>query len=99
MEIIIQSLEIHIGDNLKKRIIRKLKSVCKAYSRISSCNVLLQNKKNNEQQHHFIEVKLGVPGETLFTKQKGETFEVALSKAAIAIKHQLEKHKEKFEKV
>ncbi len=99
MEVIIQSPEMHIADNLKNKIVRKLQTVCKAYDRIGSCDVLLRREKSNEQLHHFIEVKLGVPGETLFTKQKGETFEVALKKTALAIKHQLQKHKEKFEKV
>ncbi len=89
---------MHIPDNLKNKIIRKMQSICKLYDRISSCDILLRKEKSNEQQHHFIEVRLGVPGETLFTKQKTETFEAALSKAAFAVKHQLQKHKEKFEK-
>ena len=97
MEITIQTPDIHVTQKIKNKISRKLENVCKLYDRITACEVTLLEEKNEEQMNCCIEIRILVPGQALFTRQRGPTFESALSKTALAMKHQLQKYKERYQ--
>ena len=99
MEITVKSPYVNISNHLQQQIIRKFKHVGKQYQRAITCDITVLKENNDAQRTHCIEAKLLVPGDVLFCKESAETFEGALNKASMAMKHQLEKHKEKFEKV
>jgi len=98
MNIIIQSPDIHISEQLKHKIERKLLRTCGVYDRTVKCEVILRQEKDGTPPCREVEVKVVVPGGVLFTKQTSASFEGAINKMGLAIKHQLEKHRERFEK-
>ena len=92
-----ESPHISISPELKESIQTKLSHVIRMYERPVNCEVVLRKEKDEEQKYFHIEVKLQVPGGSLFATEKAESFEIALDKLTGSIRRQLQKHKEKLE--
>ena len=56
-------------------------------------NMKLDNNETNENK--VVEMKLNVPGSTLFARQQSKSFEAATDQAVEALRRQLKKYKEK----
>jgi putative sigma-54 modulation protein len=76
---------------------KKMQKVETFYDRITSGEVYLKLDKgdNNRFQKKFIEVKLNVPGSTLFVKEEGTTFEEATDIAMDVLARKVIRFKEK----
>jgi putative sigma-54 modulation protein len=51
--------------------------------------------KNEKNENKIIEIKMNVPGKTLFAKQQSDSFEAAADEAVEALRRQIKKFKEK----
>ena len=66
------------------------------YDRVVDGEVFLrldQDPKKNK----IVEVKLNIPGSTLFAKEQAASFEAAADDAMEALRRQIKKHKEKLQ--
>ena len=66
------------------------------YDRITEGEVFLRLNNNDGIDNKTVEVKLFVPGATLFVKEEASTFETATDQAVDALKTQIKRHKEKM---
>ena len=64
------------------------------YDRIMDANVYLQLENGGQVKDKIVEVRLNVPGDSIFIKETSKTFETAVDGAADRLKRQLIKHKE-----
>ncbi len=66
------------------------------FDKIIDGEVFLRLENDESKENKIIEMKLNVPGSTLFVKEKGKTFEIATDGAIDALRSQLKKYKEKM---
>lgn len=65
---------------------------------VQSAEVFLRLDKDKEKENKITEIKLHLPGKELFAKKQCKTFEEAADEAVEALRKQILKEKEKFEK-
>ena len=65
------------------------------YDKIIDGEVFLRVVKDDSKENKVVEMKLNVPGQTLFVKQKSKSFEAATDSAVEGLRRQLKKHKGK----
>jgi putative sigma-54 modulation protein len=65
------------------------------YDRIIDGEVFLRLEKNESNENKIVEIKLNIPGQTLFAKEQKASFEAAADAATEALRRQIKKHKEK----
>ena len=99
MEVLIESFDAEVSNNLKREIKRKIQNTARIFKRALCCDITLFKENNSEQNGYCIEAKIVVPGNVLFAKERAESFESALDKLIVDMKHQLLKYKEKLEEV
>ncbi len=91
-----QSVHFDADHKLLEFIQKKADKLETFYDRIIDGDVFLRLDKGDEKGHKkIVEVKLNLPGHTLFSKQESTTFEAATDEAMEALKKQLQKYKEK----
>ena len=92
----IQCVHFTADQKLLELIDKKLEKLPTFHPKITSAEVYL---KLDEESSHIkdksVEVKVHIPGHTLFSKEESKTFEEALSGTFDSIKRQLQKTKEK----
>jgi putative sigma-54 modulation protein len=99
MDITIEAPHVELSRRLKKEIDTKISQLGRMHEHIISCEVVLKNEKDVEQQNFHIEAKLLTPKTFLFAEEKAENFKTALDKLIENLKRQLHRHKEKLEDV
>jgi len=99
MEITIQSFHLQPGKKLLDAVENKFRRIEKIYDRINVCEVTLKKEKTSNAKNCIIEAKMDVPGKIIFTKEKAETFELALNKVVYELKQQLTHYKEQLNEV
>ncbi|WP_242926624.1 ribosome hibernation-promoting factor, HPF/YfiA family [Pontibacter vulgaris] len=83
--------DAQLSDFIKQRV-DKLETF---YDRIVEGEVFLKNNNNDGNDNKTVELKLFVPGSTLFSKEDAPSFEAAADAAIEAMRKQLKKYKEK----
>ena len=68
------------------------------YDKIESAKVCLKLDKSDTTDNKICEIRLVVPGNDLFAKRKGKTFEKATNEVVDVLQRQIEKMKTKFER-
>jgi len=86
------SADIKLLDFIQK----KANKLDQFFDKIIDGEVFLRLENDETQENKIIEMKLNVPGSTLFVKEKGKSFEVAADGAIEALRRQLRKHKGKL---
>jgi putative sigma-54 modulation protein len=67
------------------------------YDRITEGEVFLKlDKGEHSRENKVVEMKIGVPGATLFAKAQNISFEAAADDALESLRRQIHKHKEKL---
>ena len=66
------------------------------YDRIIDGEVFLKLDKDDSMENKIVEIKMNIPGQQLFAKENGKSFEAAADEAIEALRRQLKKHKEKL---
>ncbi|ADR22390.1 hypothetical protein MATR_37640 [Marivirga tractuosa] len=78
-------------DFIQKRI-DKLETF---YDRFIDGEVFLRLDKDSNNANKIVEVKLNIPGNQLFAKEKSDSFEAGIDSASEALRRQIKKFKEK----
>lgn len=78
-------------DFIQKRI-DKLETF---YDRFIDGEVFLRLDKDSNNANKIVEVKLNIPGNQLFAKEKSDSFEAGVDSASEALRRQIKKFKEK----
>ena len=97
MRLQMQAIHFDADPKLLLFIQQKLDKLDTFYDRITSGEVFLKlDKSDNAKQHtKLLEVKLYVPGGTMFVREQGTTFEEATDLAVDTLKMQVKKFKDK----
>ena len=66
------------------------------FDKIIDGHVFLRVNKDEAKKNKIVEMKLNIPGSTLFVKGKSKSFEAATDMAVEALRRQLKKHKGKY---
>lgn len=98
MKLQMHSIHFDADRKLLDAVQQKLNKLDHFYDRITGGEVFLKVVKGASSKVHdkLIEIKINLPGNTLFVKELGQTFEEALDLALEALKVQLKKFKEKL---
>jgi putative sigma-54 modulation protein len=74
---------------------RKTDKLEAIYERIVDGEVFLKLENGEATDNKIVEIKINIPGNQLFAKEQGESFEAAADRTIDALKRQLKKYKEK----
>jgi len=97
MRLQMQAIHFDADPKLLLFIQQKLDKLDTFYDRITSGEVFLKLDKSENAKLHtkLLEVKLYVPGGTMFVREQGTTFEEATDLAIDSLKMQVKKFKDK----
>ncbi len=97
MKLQMQAIHFDADASLLAFIQQKMDKLDTFYDRITSGEVFLKLDGNETSKVHtkLLEVKLHVPGGTMFVKEQGSTFEEATDLAVETLKIQVKKFKNK----
>ncbi|MGR3810230.1 ribosome hibernation-promoting factor, HPF/YfiA family [Jiulongibacter sp. NS-SX5] len=98
MKLTVNAVHFNADESLVDFIQRKLNKLDQFYDRIIDGEVFLKLEKGDKSkiQKKLVEVKLNVPGNSIFVKEKGESFEEATDLAMDVLTRQVKKHKQKL---
>lgn len=96
MKVQVQSIHFDADVKLIEFIEKKISKLPTFFDRIIDAEVFLKLVKKEAKNNKVVEVKLNVPGTTLFATEQSDSFEAAADNAVEALKSQLKKHKEKL---
>lgn len=95
MKIRVQSIHFNADKKLLEFIQKKVDKLDLFFDRIISGEVYLKLENVEDEANKISEIKLMVPGITLFAKEQCKTFEEATDLAIESLKKQIAKHKDK----
>lgn len=96
MKLQIQSIHFDADQKLLDFIQKKADKLETFYDRILNGEVFLRlNKDSLSKDNKVVEIKINIPGGSLFVKEYAASFEAGTDIAVEALKVQLKKHKEK----
>ena len=96
MKLQIHAVHFDADPKLLDFIQKKVDKLDTFFDRITDGEVFLKLEKGNEKMHlKIVELKVNIPGQTLFAKQTENSFEAAADEAVEAIRRQLKRFKEK----
>lgn len=98
MNVKIQSVKFDADKKLLDFIEAKIAKLNKFYDKIVSADVILKLNKDEEIGNKCVIVTLDVPSAKLVSEKQTKSFEESFDECMDALKRQLEKHKEKFDK-
>jgi putative sigma-54 modulation protein len=91
-----ESVQFKADEKLLAYIEKKLSKLDSFFDRIIDANVKLKLENSGQVRDKIAEVKIQVPGSTLFVSETHKTFEASIDSAADNLKRQLKKYKEKL---
>ncbi len=98
MKLQIQSIHFDADNRLLEFIQKKLDKLDTFFDRILDGEVYLRlDKGEHSKDNKIVEVKINLPGTTLFAKEQNETFEAATDEVAESLKQQIKKYKERLQ--
>jgi putative sigma-54 modulation protein len=74
----------------------KVKKLSKFFDEILAAEVFLKLENKQDIDNKIVEIKIEIPGNSLFSRKQSKTFEESTDLAIDALKLQLIKHKEKM---
>ncbi|QMU31318.1 ribosome hibernation-promoting factor, HPF/YfiA family [Adhaeribacter radiodurans] len=96
MKLQINAVNFDARTQLQDFVQQKVNKLETFYDRIIEGEVFLKLDNNNQIANKIVEIKLFVPGSTLFTKEEADSFETATDKALDSMTRQLKKYKDKI---
>jgi len=93
MKLQMSSLKFDADIKLLNFIQKKADKLDLFHDRIIDGEVFLRLNKDKEKKDKVVEMKLNIPGKTLFAKQNAVSFEAAADEAVEALRRQLRKVK------
>jgi putative sigma-54 modulation protein len=95
MKIRVQSIHFNADKKLLEFIQKKVDKLDQFFDQIISGEVYLKLENVEDEENKISEIKLIVPGMTLFAKEQCKSFEEATDLAIESLKKQITKHKDK----
>ena len=95
MKLQIHSVRFDSDYKLIQVIKKKLVKLETFYNRIIDGEVFLRIENDEFRINKIIEIKLNIPGNQLFAKERARTFEIGVDEATEALRRQIKKVKEK----
>jgi putative sigma-54 modulation protein len=95
MKIHVQNVGLTPRQELLDLIDEKLSKLDRYSDRIQEARVTLRVDKAQDRNNKTIEVKLVIPGDDIFVKKTGESFEEALQKVSETLQREVKDWKEK----
>ncbi|MFT6849214.1 MAG: putative sigma-54 modulation protein [Sphingobacteriales bacterium] len=99
MKLQVQSIHFDADQKLLDFIQRKADKLETFHDNIIDGEVYLKLDKDNSDQNKVVEMKVQVPGKTLFAKEQCKSFEEGADSAVDSLRRQIKKHKEKLRAV
>lgn len=96
MDVQLQSIGFTATDKLKDFIQKRLDKLRTYFENIISVDVFLKLDSHQQVKDKVVEIKLNIPGATLFASETAKTFEEAVDLSVESIRRQLKKRKEKM---
>ena len=96
MKLQMHSIRFNADQKLINFIQKKTDKLETFYDRIIDGEVFMRLDKDTNMANKIIEIKLNMPGNQIFAKEKAKSFEAATDLAIDALKKQLTKYKEKL---
>ena len=92
----IQSIHFDADKKLIELINKKMNKLETIYHRIVDAQIYLKlDQEGSHIKNKIAEIKLNIPGTTLFAKEQSKTFEISVGLATESIRRQLKKYKGK----
>lgn len=98
MNVQIQAVKFDADRKLIEFVEAKLAKLDRFVERTTGADVILKIDKDNEKGNKVAVIRLEVPGDDLVAESRGKSFEEAVDDAIDALKKQIEKHKERYNK-
>ena len=95
MKIRVQSIHFNADKKLLEFIQRKVDKLDQYFDQIISGEVYLKLENVEDEANKISEIKLNVPGMTMFAKEQCKTFEEATDLSIESLRKQITKHKDK----
>lgn len=95
MKLQIHSIRFDADEKLIDLIKKKLNKLETFYDRIIDGEVFLKIENDESRVNKIIEIKLNIPGDQLFAKERARSFEIGADEATEALRRQIKKFKEK----
>jgi putative sigma-54 modulation protein len=95
MKVRTESVHFTADQKLLDVIDKKMDRLTRYFDRIVDASVILKLENSGQVRDKIVEIKLNVPGETLFVEDSNKTFESALDTAMAGLKRQLIRYKER----
>ena len=95
MKLQIHSVRFDSDYKLINLIKKKLVKLETFYNRIIDGEVFLRIENDESRINKIIEIKLNIPGDQLFAKERARTFEIGADEVTEALRRQIKKVKEK----
>lgn len=99
MKLQVQSIHFDADQKLLDFIQRKADKLETFHDNIIDGEVFLKLDNDNADQNKVVEMKVQVPGKTLFAKEQCKSFEEGTDSAVDSLRRQIKKHKEKLRAV
>lgn len=96
MKLQMHSIHFDADQKLVNFIEKKVDKLNTFFDRIIDGEVFMRIDKDTSNENKTIEIKLNIPGNQLFAKEKSRSFEAATDEAVESLRRQLKKHKEKL---
>lgn len=96
MKIVIQSIHFNADQKLLAFIQKKVDKLEQYFDQIIHGEVYLKLNNVTDETNKIVEIKLMIPGSTLFAKEECKSFEEATDLAIDSLRKQIHKHKDKI---
>jgi len=96
MKLQMHSIRFIADQSLITFIQKKADKLDRFFDRIIDGEVFMRLDKDNNMENKIIEIKLNIPKNQLFAKERAKSFEEASDLAVEALKKQIIKHKDKI---
>jgi putative sigma-54 modulation protein len=96
MKLQMHSIRFDADEKLIQFIQKKADKLDTFFDRIIDGEVFMRLDKDNNMENKIIEIKLNIPKNQLFVKERAKSFEAASDQAIEALRKQIIKHKDKI---
>lgn len=97
MKLQMSSLKFDADTKLLDFVQKKADKLDTFYDQIIDGEVSMKVEKSEDKLNKVVEMKVNIPGSTMFAKEKNKSFEAAVDEAVESIRRQIKKHKGKIQ--
>ncbi len=98
MNTTINAVKFKADEKLEQFVNEKIAKLDRLIDNATKCEVILKVDKPESDNNKIAEISLNLPGQTLFNSKQANTFEEAVAECVDAMKVQIDKYKERFNK-